>query len=191
MNSRIYEQILGLFIFIFVGILIGILFDIFRIIRKSFKTSDFITYLEDVLFWILTGIVLLFAIFAFNNGELRIYIFIALIFGMITYLLTISKYFITISVNLLNILKKIFRIPINFLKNFIKNFVIRPFSFIIQNIREKTTNWIKKPIKKTANMDFPNIYDKIGKLKKDFTKKCRINIILDKKTGEKNTYDKT
>ena len=46
-------------IFVINGFLIGILFDIFRILRKSFKTKDIITYIEDILFWILTGLLLL------------------------------------------------------------------------------------------------------------------------------------
>ena len=37
-------------IFIINGIVIGLLFDIFRILRKSFKTSDIITYVQDILF---------------------------------------------------------------------------------------------------------------------------------------------
>ena len=55
-------------IFTINGILIGLLFDIFRILRKSFKTSDIITYCEDLLFWILTGLLLLYSIFTFNAG---------------------------------------------------------------------------------------------------------------------------
>ena len=46
-------------IFVINGILIGVLFDIFRILRKSFKTSDVITTIEDILFWIITGIIIL------------------------------------------------------------------------------------------------------------------------------------
>ena len=42
------------FIFIVNGILIGLLFDFFRIARKVFRTNDIITYIQDILFWILT-----------------------------------------------------------------------------------------------------------------------------------------
>ena len=68
-------------IYILCGIFIGILFDIFRILRKSFKTPDFVTYIEDAIFGIITGIFLIFIIFIFNNGELRFYIFLALLLG--------------------------------------------------------------------------------------------------------------
>lgn len=49
-------------IFTINGIVIGLLFDFFRILRKSFNTNDIITYIEDILFWILAR----FYIFIFN-----------------------------------------------------------------------------------------------------------------------------
>lgn len=41
-------------IFTINGVIIGLLFDFFRILRRSFNTKDIITYIEDILFWILT-----------------------------------------------------------------------------------------------------------------------------------------
>ena len=61
------DQALLFLIFIVNGIIIGLLFDFFRILRRSFKTKDFITYIEDILFWVLTGLLLLYSIFTFNN----------------------------------------------------------------------------------------------------------------------------
>ncbi|MDR0979226.1 MAG: spore cortex biosynthesis protein YabQ [Lachnospiraceae bacterium] len=74
------NQLYLFFIFVLTGLLIGILFDVFRILRKSFKTPDGITYIEDVLFWIISGILVLFTVLKFNNGEFRNYIFIRTIF---------------------------------------------------------------------------------------------------------------
>ena len=59
-------------IFILNGFIIGILFDMFRSFRKILKTPDFITYIEDVIFWILTGIILLFTIFTFNKNPVTL-----------------------------------------------------------------------------------------------------------------------
>ena len=42
MNSEIISQMQYFAIYILCGISIGILFDIFRILRKSFKTPDFV-----------------------------------------------------------------------------------------------------------------------------------------------------
>ena len=89
------ENQLELFlIFIINGIIIGILFDIFRVLRKTFKTNDLVTYLEDILFWILTGIIVLYSIFTFNNGEIRLFMFLAIFIGAVIYLFLFSSYFI-------------------------------------------------------------------------------------------------
>ena len=72
-------------IFTINGIIIGLFFDIFRILRKSFKTSDIITYLQDFIFWIITAIILLYSVFKFSNGEIRLYMFIAVFLGCIIY----------------------------------------------------------------------------------------------------------
>lgn len=161
MNINVYYQLFNLFIFTITGISIGILFDIFRIVRRSFKTPDFITYIQDTIFWILTGLILLFTIFTFNNGELRIYIFIGLILGLCLYILTLSKYFIKISVKIIELIKKMLYVPIHIITNFIIKFVIRPFSSCVKKLKENMTKWIKKPIQKTANANFPNNYHKI------------------------------
>ena len=105
MYSNNIEQLYSFFIFTILGLLIGVIFDIFRILRKTFKTTDIVTYIEDILFWFLTGILTLAFIFKFNNGELRFYIFIGISIGSIIYMLFISNFFIKINVYILNIIK--------------------------------------------------------------------------------------
>ena len=125
-------------IFILNGVLIGLLFDIFRIFRKSFKTPDIITYIEDILFWIFSGIILLYSIFKFNNGELRMFIFLGLI------LVIFSKIFIKVLVHIINFIKKIFNIfiliPIKFAMEIINKVLYKPIIFICVN----TTKFFKK-----------------------------------------------
>ena len=104
--QEVCNQLFCLLIFILTGLVIGILFDIFRILRKSFKTTDFITYLEDIIFWILTGCIMLFSIFIFNNGEIRSYVFIGIAIGIISYMLIISRFFVKISVSIIKFIKK-------------------------------------------------------------------------------------
>ena len=94
-------------VFSLTGVAIGILFDFFRILRKSFKTADIITYIEDVLFWILTGVLVLYNIWYFNNGEIRIFMFLSIIIGIMIYMLTLSSIIIKIIYLILDILKKV------------------------------------------------------------------------------------
>ena len=111
-------------IFIINGIIIGVLFDFFRILRKTIKTKDAITYIQDILFWILTGFIVLYSTFTFNSGEIRIFMFIAILIGVIFYMTLISSYVIKVNVTIINFIKniiqKIFNILITPTENFIK-----------------------------------------------------------------------
>lgn len=159
MNNQLYI----FFIFILNGFLIGILFDIFRILRKTFKTEDFITYLEDFLFWIITGFLVIFSLFKFNNGELRGYIFIGILFGVIIYILLFSKIFIDVNLYIINIIKKIIHyviiIPIKALYTTIKKYVFTP-SFRLYKYLRKNLSKLKDLLKKLT---------KSIKIKKDLT----------------------
>ena len=164
-------------IFIVDGILIGLLFDLFRISRKVIKTSNFVTYIEDIIFWLLTGFIILYSIFVFNNGELRLYMFLGIILGTIIYMLFISSYIIKINIKIINILKKILKIlltPINFIINLLRRTFKKPITFlfintrkIFTNFKQKTNNMIKKS-KKGIELT------KKSRKKKDFRKKSRI-----------------
>ena len=142
------------------GIIIGLLFDIFRVLRRSFKTSDIITYVQDVLFWILTGFILLYSIFTFSNGEIRLYMFLAVFLGCLIYMLVFSKYFIKINIKVILFIKKIVLkiisiiiLPIKFIINLIKKIFFRPIKFITINIKKfKLNSQIKfKNVIKTKN----------------------------------------
>ena len=146
-------------LFIINGILIGILFDIFRITRKAFKTSDIITYIEDTFFWILSGIVTLYFIFNFNNGEIRLYIFLGIFLGIFLYILLISKYFIKINTLILEKIKKIIKIIVWPIKKLIRTFLFRPISFIFINFNKVFKHIFTKKTNKPI---------KIQDIKKDF-----------------------
>jgi len=146
MEAETINQAYTFIVFIINGLLIGILFDIFRILRKSFKTSDLITYIQDILFWILTGIILLYSIFVFNNGNVRIYIFIAIGCGVLIYMLLFSKLIINVCVNTISIIKNILRklkdiifYPINLIYKAIKKIFLRPIAFIFINFKKITS----------------------------------------------------
>lgn len=138
MYTNNLEQLINFIYFIATGMILSIIFDIFRILRRSFKTSDLITNIEDVIFGIITGLIILLSIFLFNNGELRLYIFIGFLIGIVVYMLFISKYFIKLNISIINFIKKIIIImtkPFKMLFKFIKKIFFKPISFIIINIQ--------------------------------------------------------
>ena len=98
-------------VFSLTGVIIGILFDFFRILRRTIKTSNFITYIEDILFWILTGFLILYNIWYFNNGEIRIYMFLGILLGVLIYMLTLSSILIKIFSKILRTLINVLELP--------------------------------------------------------------------------------
>ena len=131
-------------IFILNGLIIGLIFDFFRILRKSFKTKNWVTYIQDTLFWIITALIILYSIFKFNNGELRGFIFIGILIGTILYMLIFSKTFIKINLFIINCMKKILDFiiikPISILIKSIKKIIFKPVSFVIINIHKFLSN---------------------------------------------------
>lgn len=138
-------------IFFLNGIIIGLLFDFFRIWRKSFITSDFITYIQDGVFCVLIGIILLYSIFIFNNGEMRGFLFISSILGFSLYLLFISKYVIKSSVYIINKIKVFLKVllkPLKYIKKCILK-MISPITFLVINLKKYINSNIKA--KKLSN----------------------------------------
>lgn len=148
--AGVYEELFCLCSFAITGIVIGILFDCFRILRKSFKTADFITYIQDILFWILAGIIVLFAIFKFNHGEIRSYVFLGISLGILIYMITISKFVIKYSVFVVMWVKKVVSYPIQLAYKFFKAIMIKPIYNFLQKIKKNQNNKTKnvKKIKK-------------------------------------------
>ena len=131
---------LGLFLmYIAGGILICLTYDIFRALRKSIKTSDLATYIEDIIFFIIVSIFLIYLIFIVNDGSIRGFIFIGLILGGVLYYFTLSKYFMKISIFIFTFLKKILLTPIRLVLKINKKLIC----FICINI-QNLTNVLKK-----------------------------------------------
>ena len=130
-------------IFAFNGVVVGLIFDFFRILRKTFTTSNVITYIEDVLFWILTGISIIFFMYNFSDGTIRLFMIIALLLGFLFYILSISKFIIKIFVFSINIMKDFFKtiinigaIPAKLIYKVIYNIIIKHIKYLILKIQQ-------------------------------------------------------
>ena len=141
-------------IFTLNGVFIGLLFDFFRILRKSFKTKDLVTYIEDVIFWILTGISIIYSMCVYCNGEIRFFMVLGIIIGITLYMLTISNYVIKIFVSIIlflkKILEKLIKIVIFPVKIIVKKVILNPISIICINLSKLKMSFLSK---KRKNME--------------------------------------
>lgn len=136
------------------GVIIGILFDFFRILRRSFYTGNILTAVEDIIFWICAGIILLYSIFVYNNGAIRGYMFLGVFCGATLYMIILSKIFIKVNVYILNFIKriisivvKIFSFPIKIVINILIKVIFKPMSFVFV----KLDNFLRKYTKKSLD----------------------------------------
>lgn len=135
--------------FILIGIIISFLFDFFRILRRVYQTPDFITIIQDIAFWIISGIILLSGIFILNEGKIRAYLFIGILAGILFYIITLSKTIIKIGTNILTILNKILIKPIVSIFHIILAIIIKSIKSIKNRIKNIKFDFIpKKKMKK-------------------------------------------
>ncbi|EKN70324.1 spore cortex biosynthesis protein YabQ [Neobacillus bataviensis LMG 21833] len=78
-------QFLTMLSMIGMGSLFGAMFDTYQRFLKRPKQRAWIVFINDVLFWIIQALIIFYTLFLVNNGELRFYIFIALVCGFAAY----------------------------------------------------------------------------------------------------------
>ena len=106
--------------------LLTFIYDIFRIKRKAFKTNNLVTYLEDILYWIIAAGVMFGIVYFSNDGEIRGFLFLGIFLGAIIYILLLSKIIMSVTLKCIRILKRISRL--------IWKIVVCPFNIIFKVI---------------------------------------------------------
>lgn len=111
MPLKLDVQIDIIFYGIMAGLLLGILFDIYRIIRGS-KVSSIIIFIEDILFCILSAIIIFIFLLYKNYAFLGLYVYIFIGIAFIIYSKFLSPYFIRIEISIINCVSVFFRVLI-------------------------------------------------------------------------------
>ena len=149
MNNYSLNQACIFVIFILVGITIGIIFDFFRALRKNVRNTIKITYIQDLIFWIISGIIVIYSIYFFNSGEIRLYIFLGITTGLIIYILVLSKFFLSINDIIIKFFISLILKPIKKIIDIILQIFKKIFNFI-----KKYTYNLKKHLKKRRNLRY-------------------------------------
>lgn len=78
-------QFLTMLSMIGMGSLFGVMLDTYQRFLKRPNRKSWIVFINDLLFWFLQALIIFYVLFLVNNGELRFYIFIALLCGFAAY----------------------------------------------------------------------------------------------------------
>ena len=75
---------------ILTGGILALIFDVFRAVRKSGNGNLVMVCLQDVLYLIIAAFIVIMSSFITNDGDLRGYMFLGYLLGVIFYLLLFS-----------------------------------------------------------------------------------------------------
>ena len=78
----------------------------FRIKRKAVRTGKFLLFLEDLLYWLLVAFVMFSVVYYSNDGELRGFIFLGTLLGVVLYAMLFSRLIMKFSMAVLSFIAK-------------------------------------------------------------------------------------
>lgn len=110
------------------GVLTGLMFDLYRIIRGS-KAHKIIIVVEDILFWILSAMVVFTFLLYTNYAFLGVYVYAFMLISLVLYMKFVSNKCIRFELEVVNGVGKMLRV-------IFKN-IIYPFKVIFYNITGK------------------------------------------------------
>ena len=84
-------QIANFLMTIFCGLLIGGLFDGYRVVRGILTPKTLFTGIGDLIFWVVSTLVVFATLLLTNWGEVRLYVFLGLAIGIFAYMKLCSR----------------------------------------------------------------------------------------------------
>lgn len=89
-------QFLTMLSMIGMGALFGMMLDTYQRFLQRPKRKQWLTFINDILFWGLQALLTFYILFLINKGEIRFYIFIALLCGFAAYQSLLKQFYLRI-----------------------------------------------------------------------------------------------
>ncbi len=97
------------------GIIMGMFYDLIRVFRKIIHHPNWAVQIEDLLYWVTCGGFAFTMIYWRNYGEIRSFVFLGVIIGLILYFCTVSILFMKVTTKVINMAKRIINQMIHFI----------------------------------------------------------------------------
>ena len=95
--------------FLVCGVLAGIGFDALKVKRHLFGAPSVVLFIDDLIFMLFCGILLIFDAFAFNNGNFKWYEVPFMLAGFTVYRLTLSRFVLFVFFSVIDLVKKLLK----------------------------------------------------------------------------------
>lgn len=183
MNQELAIELQFFAICILWGGLILLAYDFLRVIRRLIKHGTVLLAAEDLIFWVISAVLIFAMIYRQNNGVIRAFSIMGMTAGMLLYNMTVKDHLVNIIVKGIRILIKPFVLLIKLVK---KRIVV---------INKKIQNALKILLKQ-LNLLYKSIKIRIGnkqqkRLQKRLKKKEEHTKRLDEKASKKQARKST
>ena len=200
MDLRVYlaEQTITFLQAILLGFVYGILYDAFRITRLAVSTPRWVVFAQDLLFFFICALSTFFFLMHTMDGQVRFFVLIGAILGMIIYFYSLSILIMGVSAAIIRVVKAVLRgiykwvlLPIwRIIYSFVV-FIMRPFRFFGAQI-EKTAQRCKYSLKVRRNVLYNQLTSRFTaklakKRKNNWAGKKGKSKFNDKKRGKKKS----
>jgi spore cortex biosynthesis protein YabQ len=134
------------------GVVMGVLFDFYRILRGVFRLRWILTSLADLLYWLLSTVLVFVALLFGNWGEVRLYVFFGLFAGVFGYYKLLSRLTMRMLIWLIRFSVRVVRT----VKLVVVYTVIRPLGFIAE-LTARPVRYISRKLAARRPPPDPNI----------------------------------
>jgi len=138
-------QIINFLVTVALGLVMGSIFDFYYVLRYLFRPRKIFVHISDLFIWLFMIALVFVTLLYINWGEMRFYVFLGLILGMLIYYFLFSVYMKIIYERMIKIALKILCM--------IKTIVMFPFKLMgkaflyLAGIIIKIFMWFTKPLR--------------------------------------------
>lgn len=124
-------QFLTLWMMFVSGLGLGVLFDTFRVFAGQLRVPKWTQPLTDLLYWILATVLVFRVLYWSNQGQVRLFVFIGLLIGVLLYFTALSGRVIAFMLFTIRMTKAFVRLLIQTVKIVVIRPIIALFRFFI------------------------------------------------------------
>ncbi|NLK87123.1 MAG: spore cortex biosynthesis protein YabQ [Clostridiaceae bacterium] len=130
------------------GMAAAFVYDLFRIFRKAVKTGSLVTFVQDVLYWLIVAVIMSITVFYSNDGELRGFLFLGAFIGAVLYALMFSRVIMSSSLFIIKVTVKTIKI-ISFIVSYPFRMLLRLIAIPARKLAEISASEIRKAREKS------------------------------------------
>lgn len=126
MNEAIIVELRFFFTSVIWGMVLLIIYDVLRILRRVIKHNAFVISIQDIIYWVVSSVLIFHMMYNQNNGIIRGFAILAMLLGMIIYHIIFSDFLVD---GISGIINKVISTIYKIIRKII-HILLSPFRFI-------------------------------------------------------------